>query len=63
MRKPFTTAAVALFVLVAVLHVARLIFAWEVTIGDTRVPMWASALGAIVAALLAFMVRREAELR
>jgi magnesium-transporting ATPase (P-type) len=60
MRKPFTTVAIVLFALIAVLHVLRLVFAWEVMIGNARVPMWASVLGAIVAGVLAVMVNREA---
>jgi membrane associated rhomboid family serine protease len=63
MRKPFTTAAVILFALIAVLHVLRVVFSWEVMIGNVSVPMWASVLGAVVAALLAFMVKREADAR
>jgi membrane associated rhomboid family serine protease len=59
MRKPFTTIAAILFALIAVLHVVRIVFAWEITISDARVPMWASVVGAIIAAVLAVMVKRE----
>jgi hypothetical protein len=61
MRKPFTTVAVILFALIAVLHVLRVVYSWEVTIGNINIPMWASVLAAVVAALLAFMVKREAD--
>ena len=64
--KPFTTAAVAVFVLVAILHVARIMLGWHVIIGDsvvavggTSIPMWVSYLGVVVAAGLAVMVWRE----
>lgn len=64
--KPFTTAAVAVFVLVAVLHLMRIVLGWHVIIGDsvvavggTSIPMWVSYLGVVVAAGLAVMVWRE----
>ena len=57
--KPFTTIAIVLFSLVAVLHVLRLIFGWEVAINGVVMPMWASVVGLIVAGGLAVMVWRE----
>ncbi len=66
--KPFTTAAVVVFVLVAVLHLARIALGWHVIIGDsvmavggTSIPMWVSYLGAVIPAVLAVMVWREAQ--
>src|SRR5207245_7043078 len=58
--KPFTTIAIVLFSLVAVLHVLRLIFGWEVVINGLVMPMWASVVGLIVAGGLAVMGWREA---
>lgn len=64
--KPFTTAAVVVFVLVAVLHLTRVALGWHVIIGDsvmavggTSIPMWVSYLGAVIPAVLAVMVWRE----
>ena len=62
MRKPFTKLAVAIFSLVALIHVLRLIFDWQVTIRNLLIPMWVSILAAIVAAALAVMVKKEANL-
>ena len=62
MRKPFTKLAVAIFSLVALIHVLRLIFDWQVTISNIMVPMWVSIVGTIVAAALAVMVKKEANL-
>jgi len=62
MRKPFTKLAVAIFSLVALIHVLRLIFDWQVTISNILVPMWVSTVGAIVAAVLAVTVKKEANL-
>ncbi len=64
--KPFTTAAVVLFALVAALHLARIVLGWHVIIGDsvmavggTSIPMWVSYLGAVIPAVLAVMLWRE----
>jgi len=59
MRKPFTTITIGILGLMAVLHVLRLFFHWPVTINGIDIPMWASVLAAIVAAVLAVMVQRE----
>ena len=58
--RPFTTIAIVIFSLVAVLHVLRLIFGWEVVINRLVMPMWVSVVGFIVAGGLAVMVWREA---
>lgn len=58
--KPFTTIAVALFALIAVAHLLRLIFSWEVVVAGFVIPMWWSVGGIVVASCLALMVWREA---
>jgi hypothetical protein len=58
--KPFTRAAVAVFTIVAVVHLIRLTEGWEVTVSGFIVPVWWSAPGFIIAAGLAFMVWHEA---
>lgn len=57
--KPFTTLAVAMFALIALAHLYRLVMGCEVVVNGTTVPMWVSAAGLIVAAGLALMVWRE----
>lgn len=64
--KPFTAAAVVVFVIVAALHLVRIALGWHVIIGDsvmavggTSIPMWVSYLGAVIPAVLAVMVWRE----
>ena len=59
MKKPFTMVAVLIFAVVALVHVLRLVFGWEVTIAGAAVPMWASVLGIVIAAGLAVMLWRE----
>lgn len=59
MNKPFTMLAVLIFVVVALVHLLRLAYGWDVTINGAAVPLWASVLGAVIAAGLAVMVWRE----
>ncbi len=59
MKKPFTTIAVGVFSLVALLHVLRLAFGWEVTIQGSIFPMWVSVWGAVITGGLAVMLWRE----
>lgn len=54
--KPFTTIAIVIFSLVAVLHVLRLIFGWQAVIDGLVIPMWASVVGLIIAGGLAIML-------
>ena len=58
--KPFTTIAVAVFALVAIVHLIRLFVGWEVIVSGFVIPVWWSALGLVIAGGLALMVWREA---
>lgn len=60
-RKPFSTLAVLVFVLVALAHLHRLLFGWDVLINEGRVPIWTSVLGVLIAGVLAFGVWRESQ--
>ena len=42
-----------IFVLIALLHLLRLIFGWEATLNGAVVPMWASLAGLLIAGGLA----------
>ena len=57
--KPFTTLAIVIFTIVAMVHLLRILMGWEVLIQGTVVPMWASYLGLVIAGGLAFMLWRE----
>jgi len=57
--KPFTTVASVVFALVALAQLLRVLMAWEVSIAGLIVPYWISVLACLIAATLAFMVRRE----
>ena len=45
MAKPFTWIASAIFALIAVAHLYRLVRPFEVIIGPCEVPQWVSAVG------------------
>jgi hypothetical protein len=52
-KKPFTVLAVLVFALVALIHLLRLVFGWEVTFNGSVLPMWISILGLVFAGGLA----------
>lgn len=58
--KPFSTIAAVIFALVALVHLLRLIYNWQVIFNGWSVPMWLSWLGLIVAGALSALVWREA---
>ena len=60
MSRPFTWIASAIFALMALVHLYRLIRPFEVTIGACRFPQWASIVAVIVAGGLSWMLCREA---
>ena len=59
MSKPFTTIAVVLFALGALLQLLRFIQGWEVTVNGITVPVWVSGIACLVLGGLALMVWRE----
>lgn len=57
--KPFTTIATVLLALLALVHIYRFARGLEVVVDGNAIPVWASAIGALVAGILAVMVWRE----
>jgi hypothetical protein len=58
----FVLVTSSLFALIAVLHALRLIYGWNVTIGEWTVPVWVSAVGFLIAGYLALqglLLRRK----
>ena len=55
----FTKIAIAVFSLVAVLHLLRLVFGWEVIVSGIIIPLWASVIGFLAAGVLAVLLWRE----
>ena len=58
--KPFTLIAAALFALMAALHVYRIFTHFQVIVGSHTIPQGVSWIGAVVLALVSFMLLREA---
>ena len=53
-QKKFNSITAFVFLIIAVLHAARVIYAWKATIGGWAVPMWISYVAFIVAAGLSY---------
>jgi hypothetical protein len=54
--KPFTTIAIIVFSLIALIHLLWLFFCWEVIINGMIVPIWISVPGFLIASVLATML-------
>ena len=57
--KPFTAIAVFVLSLIALMQLIRFLAGWELIVNGIAVPLWASGIAFVVAALLAAMVWRE----
>ena len=58
--RPFTWIASAIFAIMALVHIYRLIRPFDVMVAGCHLPQWVSAIGAIVAGALSWMLCREA---
>lgn len=57
--KPASTLAIMVFTVVAVVHLHRLIYHWEVLIDGKVMPLWTSGVGVVVAVALALLLWKE----
>jgi len=53
---PGSLFAIVLLAAFALAHLLRLFYGWQVTIADAVIPMWASGVAFVVAALAAFLL-------
>jgi uncharacterized membrane protein len=53
-QRTFSLITAVLFFLIALLHAARLLRGWQVTIEGAVVPIWISWIGLVIAAYLAY---------
>jgi hypothetical protein len=58
--KPFSTFGSFLFGLIAVAHLARVIFAWTVSVNAVVIPVWPSVAIFIGLGVLSVLIWREA---
>lgn len=59
MKHIYTTLTVIVFALLSFMHLLRLVLGWDLSIGGTVIPMWASVLGVLIPGGLALMLWRE----
>ena len=59
--KPFTTLAILLLAIIALVHFYRLVRPFEVVVAGTVIPQWVSIVGAIIGGGLALMLWRESK--
>jgi hypothetical protein len=60
MKRPFTWIASAIFAIMALVHIYRLIRPFDVTIAGCHLPQWLSLVAAVITAGLSWMLCREA---
>ena len=58
-QRTYNTVTAVLFLIMAVLHLLRIIFGWPARIGDLDIPIWASWLALIVTGALAYFGLRQ----
>ena len=59
-EKTFAAIAAAIFGLVALMHLLRLVMGWSIVIEAWTVPMWLSWVGLVVAGALSYFGARFA---
>jgi hypothetical protein len=57
--KPFTRVAIAVFSIVALAQLLRILLGWAVTVNGILIPFWVSVIACVVSAALALMLWRE----
>jgi hypothetical protein len=53
-QKTYATVTAALFLAMAIMHLLRIIFGWEVQIGVVAIPFWVSWLALPITGALAY---------
>lgn len=57
--RPVSLLVAVLLLLVAVIHLVRMVFGVEVVVGGMAIPMWPSPVACIVLVVLAVLLWRE----
>jgi hypothetical protein len=58
-QKTYNTLTAVVFLIVALLHLLRIILGWPAQIGGLNIPIWASGLALIVTGALAYFGFRQ----
>jgi len=58
--RPFTWIAAAIFALIAIIHIVRLVTHFHVVLGTHSIPMCVSYVASVVGAFMSWMLCREA---
>ncbi len=53
-QKTFSLVAGVIFLVIALMHVLRLVLKWEVVVNGRTMPMWVSGVGVLIAGCLAY---------
>lgn len=61
-RRPFTLAAAAIFALMMLVHLYRLVTDFQIVLGSHSIPMSVSWIAIAVTALFAVMLYRESQI-
>ena len=59
-HKTFTRIASAVFLLIALGHLSRLVYKWSVLLGAWQVPLWVNGVALVIFAYLAYEGLRQA---
>ena len=57
--KPFTIIAILIFALIAAAHLLRIFFCVEIIANGIHIPLWVSAVAAVISGVLAYLLWRE----
>jgi hypothetical protein len=58
-QRAYNTVTAALFVVIAIVQLLRVVFAWPVQIGTVSIPLWCSVLAFVIAGTLAYLGFRQ----
>jgi hypothetical protein len=58
-QKAYNTITAVLFLIMAVLHLLRIIFGWPAQLGGLGIPLWASWIALIITGALAYFGFRQ----
>ena len=58
-QRTYNTLTAALFLIIAVAHLLRIIFGWPAQIGGLDIPVWVSWVALVVAGALAYFGFRQ----